>query len=37
MTIDRGPIRSLIVFDRIAFEAIPAGDIRSPLAEKDAE
>jgi hypothetical protein len=34
MTIDRGPIRSLITFDRISFEAIPAGEIRSPLADE---
>ncbi len=33
MTIDRGPVRSIITFDRIAFEAIPAGEIRSPLGE----
>ncbi|MGA0174248.1 MAG: hypothetical protein ACO3NL_11495, partial [Phycisphaerales bacterium] len=37
MTIDRGPIRSLITFEKIAFEAIPAGEIRSPLAPPAAE
>lgn len=33
MTIDRGPIRSLITFDHVSFESISAGEIRSPLAD----